>query len=82
MRVAVGTSSAMVALTACMGFTGHALAGDFQTTWIVPLVLAAATGGILGGKISLKINPNQLKKWFAYTTLAAAVFMGGNVFIT
>ena len=82
MRIAVGTSSAMVALTACMGFTGHALAGDSQATWILLLVPAAAVGGILGGKISLKVNPNRLKKWFAYTTLAAAVFMGGNALIT
>jgi uncharacterized membrane protein YfcA len=80
MRIAVGTSSAMVALTACMGFTGHALAGDFHSEWMLPLVFAAAAGGILGGKLSLKVNPNRLRKWFAYTTLAAAVFMGGNAF--
>lgn len=72
----------MVALTACMGFTGHVLAGDFQATWILPLVLAAVAGGILGGKISLKVKPNRLKNWFACTTLAAAVFMGGNALIT
>ncbi len=82
MRIAVGTSSAMVTLTAMMGFMGHTLAGDFNAIWIFPLVSTAAAAGILGGKISLSVNPNHLKKWFAYSTLAAAIFMGGNAFVT
>ena len=82
MRVAIGTSSAMVTFTALMGFTGHTLSGDFHSEWMLPLVFAAAVGGLFGGKISLKVNPDRLKEWFAYTTLVAAVFMGGNAFIT
>lgn len=39
--------------------------------WIC-LFVSAAAAGILGGKISLRVNPKRLKKWFAYTTLAAA----------
>ena len=35
-----------------------------------------------GGKIAIKTKPEYLKKIFAFTTLAAAVFMGVNTFIT
>ncbi len=82
MRVAVGTSSAMVAVTALMGFCGHAAAGDFDPHWVVPLILAAVLGGLIGGKVSLKTRPKQLKRVFAWTTLAAAVFMFANVFLS
>jgi hypothetical protein len=75
MRIAVGTSSAMVAATALMGFFGHAISGDFAPTWTVPLTTVAVLAGLLGGKFSLKTKPENLKRIFAYTTLAAAIFM-------
>jgi len=75
MRVAVGTSSAMVAATAFMGLVGHSVAGDFNLAWTIPMSLTAIIGGLVGGAFSLKINPSRLKKIFALTTLAAAVFM-------
>ncbi len=78
MRVAVGTSSAMVAATALMGFFGHALKGDFDATWAIPVAVVAVIGGLLGGRLSLKTRPAGLKKLFAATTLAAAVFMAAN----
>jgi len=75
MKIAIGTSSAMVAVTALMGFLGHSVAGDFNPVWAVPLVCVAALGGLAGGKLSVKTEPLRLKKIFAYTTLAAAGFM-------
>ena len=57
MKIAIGTSSAMVAVTALMGFTGHTMAGDFNFMWTVPMVCAAVIGGLLGGNISIKTNP-------------------------
>jgi uncharacterized protein len=82
MRVAVGTSSAMVAVTALMGFVGHTMAGDFSFIWVVPMVCVAMAGGLLGGRISVKIAPEYLTKVFVYTTLVAAGFMAINAFIT
>jgi len=82
MRIAVGTSSAMVAVTALMGFLGHTAGGDFNPYWAVPLMIVAVFGGLIGGKISLKIAPDRLKKIFVYTTLAAAVFMVINAFLS
>ena len=78
MRVAVGTSSAMVAATALMGFVGHTLGGDFEAGWAVPAAVAGAVGGIIGGMISLRTRPKSLKTLFALTTLTAAVFMAAN----
>jgi len=73
---AVGiTSSAMVAVTALMGFAGHAANGHFDPKWAVPVACAAVLGGIIGGKFAMKTKPKKLKKIFAYTTLAAAIFM-------
>jgi len=82
MRIAVGTSSAMVAATALMGFLGHTAAGDLNASWAVPLAVIAVVGGLLGGRFSLKTKPENLKKVFAYTTLAAAAFMVANALIS
>lgn len=82
MRVAVGTSSAMVATTALMGFMGHSAAGDLNISWAIPASAVAAVGGILGGMFSLKTKPRNLKSIFAYTTLAAAMFMIINAWLS
>jgi len=78
MRIAIGTSSAMVAATALMGFLGHTVGGDFNPTWTIPVAIVAVMGGLLGAKFSIKARPEKLKLIFAYTTLAAAVFMFTN----
>jgi hypothetical protein len=75
MRIAVGTSSAMVAATALMGFIGHAASGHFDPHWAIPIALAAVCGGVIGGKFAVKTKLANLKKIFAYTTFAAAIFM-------
>jgi len=75
MHTAVGTASTLIAATAFMGFTGHAVQGDFNPSWAVPLAIITIIGGILGGKFSLKTKPKHLKKLFAYTNWLAALFM-------
>jgi hypothetical protein len=82
MRIAVGTSSVMVAVTALMGFLGHTAAGDFNPASALPLVGAATLGGMVGGMSSVRVDPRKLKKVFALTTLAAAVFMGLNALLS
>ena len=75
MKIAVGTSSAMVATTALMGFLGHTISGDFHSTWAIPIAVVAVLGGLIGGKLSIKMKPEKLKQMFACTTLVAAIFM-------
>jgi len=82
MRIAVGTSSAMVAVTALMGFLGHTAGGDFNPYWAIPLMSVAVLGGLIGGKLSLNTKSHNLKRIFAYTTLAAALFMLVNAFLS
>ena len=78
MRTAVGTASILIAATALTGFIGHALQGDFDPNWAVPLAAVTIIAGVLGGKFAMKSRPKSLKKLFAYTTLAAALFMAIN----
>lgn len=82
MRIAVGTSSAMVAVTALMGFVGHAISGHFDPHWAIPVACAAVVGGMIGGKLAIKTNPQRLKVIFAFTTLAAAIVMAVNAFLS
>jgi uncharacterized membrane protein YfcA len=81
MRVAVGTSSAMVAVTALMGLLGHTSAGHLDVGYAMPLACVAVLGSLVGGQLALKTKPKGLKKVFAYTTLAAASFMIMNAFM-
>jgi uncharacterized membrane protein YfcA len=82
MNIAVGTSSAMVAATALMGFIGHAASGHFDPQLSIPLAGAAILGGIIGGKLAIKAKLKNLKKIFAFTTLAASLFMVVNAILT
>ena len=82
MYTAVGTASTLIATTALMGFTGHAIQGDFNPSWAIPLAIITVIGGILGGKLSLKTKPKHLKKLFAYTNWLAALFMVTNALHT
>ena len=82
MRIAVGTASAMVAVTALMGFAGHAISGHFDPLWAIPVACAAVVGGLIGGKLAIRTNPQKLKVIFAFTTLAAAIVMVVNALLT
>jgi len=82
MHIAVGTASTLIAATAFMGFIGHAIQGDFNPQYAIPLAFVTIIGGIIGGKFSLKSKPKNLKKLFAYTNWMAALFMIFNAFHT
>lgn len=75
MHTAVGTASTLIAATAFMGFTGHAVHGDFDPSGAVPLAVITILGGIIGGRFALKAKPRHLKTLFAYTNWLAAFFM-------
>lgn len=80
MKIAVGTSSTLIAATSFMGFIGHATQGDFNPSIAIPLAIVTIIGGIIGGKMALKSKPKNLKKIFAYTNWLAAIFMIINAF--
>ncbi|MBI9010216.1 MAG: sulfite exporter TauE/SafE family protein [Tenericutes bacterium] len=79
MEIAIGTSSAMVAVTALMGLLGHSINGTFDLKFAIPLVAIAIVGGLIGGKLALKNKPKNLKLLFALTNLAAGIIMIVNI---
>ena len=80
MHTAVGTASTLIAVSAFMGLTGHAIQGDFSPHYAIPLAFVTVVGGMIGGKFSLRAKPKNLKKLFAYTNWIAAAFMIFNAF--
>lgn len=82
MHTAVGTASVLIAMSSLMGFTGHAVQGDFNPHWAIPSAFVTIIGGIIGGKFALQSKPKHLKKLFAYTNWLAAFFMICNVLRT
>lgn len=82
MQIAVGTSSAMVASTAVMGFFGHTIRGHFEPHFAIPLAIAAILSGIIGGRLAIKTKPEYLKTLFALTTFIAAIMVIINTFIS
>jgi len=79
MEIAVGTSSAMVAVTALTGLIGHSLNGNFNPGLAIPLAVVGIIGGIIGGKFAIKSKPKYLKRIFALTNLAAGIMMIINI---
>ncbi|MFO7889916.1 MAG: sulfite exporter TauE/SafE family protein [bacterium] len=75
MHIAVGTASTLIAATACMGFLGHAAQGNFNSKLALPLAGITIIGGIIGGKWALSTRPKNLKQLFAFSNIAAAIFM-------
>ncbi len=61
-RIAVGTSSLIMALTAMSGTVGYAIQGnvDFQTGAII--AAAAVASGLLGARIANKVSENILNR--------------------
>ncbi len=80
-EIAVGTSAAMVAATALMGFIGHSLHGDFSPEMAIPLTIAAVLGGIIGSRHAVKSKSLDLHRIFTATNILAAVTMILNILI-
>ncbi len=81
MEIAVGTSSAMVAVTALMGLLGHSINGYFNLWFAMPITILAILGGIIGGKFALRSKPKNLKNIFATTNLVAGIIMMISIFM-
>ncbi len=75
MRIAVGTASTLIAATSLMGFSGHALRGDFNALYAVPLAVITVLGGLLGSRLTMQARSHHLKALFAVTNWLAALIM-------
>lgn len=81
MEIAIGTSSAMVAVTALMGFSGHMVNGNFNPSYALPLIIVAVVGGLIGSRFALRSKPKNLKTIFAGTNLLAGMMMIANIYM-
>ncbi len=75
MRIAIGTSSFMVALTALGGLSGHLVTGSFDILAALPLAAAAFVGGRLGSSLSVRVRPSTLRTYFAVLLVLIAIWM-------
>jgi len=80
MKIAVGTSTTLVMVTALSGFLGHLSSGHFDVKLAIPLAIGGIIGAIIGTKLTLKTKPQFLKIIFATTSLIAALIMIYGVF--
>ncbi|MCF8357580.1 MAG: sulfite exporter TauE/SafE family protein [Prolixibacteraceae bacterium] len=75
MKIAVGTSTTLVLVTALSGFLGHLSTGHFNIKLALPIAVGGVLGAIIGTKLTLNSNPKLLKIIFATTSLIAAIIM-------
>lgn len=73
--IAIGTSAAMVGMTAAAGFAGHFASGHFSLLLLMPALIAAILGGQIGPRISQRVKSTQLRKLFAFVLLLVSVVM-------
>lgn len=75
MQIAVGTSTALVMITASAGFLGHLSIGHFDIKSSLILAFCAVIGSIIGTRLTIKANAKVLKYIFAFTSMIAAIIM-------
>jgi len=81
MRIAVGTSSLMVAVTALSGFSGHLIGGSINFVAALPMAAAAFAGGRLGSSLSMRVEAPYLKTYFSVILLLASVWMIVGIYV-
>ena len=76
MKIAVGSSSLMVGITALTGLFGHALVGHFDLKLALTLGIAVLAGSQIGARLGVKIDKKRHKKYFGYLLILIACWMG------
>jgi len=75
MKIAVATSSFMVALTGLGGFLGHSLSQTINWKLAILLSIAAFAGAQIGSRISVKMDKVLLKKLFGLLLILISAWM-------
>jgi len=79
MKIAVATSSFMVALTGLGGFLGHSLSETISWKLAILLSIAAFAGAQIGSRMSVKMDKMLLKKLFGILLILISAWMIYNV---
>jgi len=75
LRIAIGTSSLMVFLTAAAGLTGHVIGSPFNVLGALPLAVAAFAGGRFGATVSVRVKTSILRRFFAIVLLGVSAWL-------
>jgi len=75
MKIAVGSSSLMIGITALTGLFGHALVGHFDPKLALTLGVAVLAGSQIGARLGVKIDKKRHKKYFGFLLIFIAVWM-------
>ena len=76
MKIAVGSSSLMVGITALTGLLGHAAAGHFDPKLALVLGAAVLAGSQIGARLGVRIDKKRHKKYFGILLIFIACWMG------
>ena len=75
MAVAVGTSLLVIVINSVAGFTAHAGGAHLDYGITTAFTLAAVLGSLTAARLSHRVNPDRLRRWFAYLVFAVAAFV-------
>jgi uncharacterized membrane protein YfcA len=79
LRIAIATSSLMIATSSFWGVMGHLKAGTINLSLGIPLAAVVFLGGQLGSRISIKTHKDLLRKGFAAILYIVALKMISSV---
>jgi uncharacterized membrane protein YfcA len=72
MPAAVGTSLVVIAMQSFAGVAGHLTSEHINWPLAAMVTAAAVIGGVLGGRLTSKVDPNALRKLFGWFVLLMA----------
>ena len=77
MKKAVGTSLLIISINSLLGFSGDAIASDFEInyTFLALISALAIMGMFVGTKLSTKIDGNTLKPIFGWFVLVTGIYI-------
>ena len=75
MKIAVGSSSLMIGITALTGFFGHILHGHFDLKLTATLAVGVLIGSQIGPRLGIKAERSRLKKYFAFLLLGISLWL-------
>jgi len=75
MKIAVGSSSLMIGITALTGLIGHAMVGHFDPGLALTLGAAVLAGSQIGARVGVKIDKSRHKRYFGYLLIFVACWM-------
>ncbi len=78
-KVAIGTSSLMVAGTSMLGCIGHGIEGHFDPRLALALAIAGVIGAQVGSRLTLHADHFMLKRIFSVVLVGVALWMIGRV---